>query len=153
SGIAVFTGEEDRQAAYMAMSRGRDNNEAYVIAGWRIADPKPGPEPAPELARQERLDGERAGLGTSRDASPGRGAGDGPDEGTAEQILARGLDRDGQQLSATDTRAAEWSDADRLDVLGVQWQHVTRDAARHRYEAAVRAVLTEEEARQVLADP
>ena len=72
---------------------------------------------------------------------------------TAEQILARCLDRDGQQLSATDTRAAEWSDADRLDVLGVQWQHVTRDAAQHRYEAAVRAALAGEEARQVLADP
>ena len=38
-------------------------------------------------------------------------------------------------------------------MLGVQWQHVTRDAAEHRYQAAVRAALTEEEARQVLADP
>ncbi len=150
SGIAVFAGEEDRQATYVAMTRGRDNNEAYVIAGWRIADPKPGPGPAPELARQERLDRERAGLGNGQTAEPG-----GPHEPemTAEQILARCLDRDGQQLSATDTRAAEWSDADRLDVLGVQWQHVTRDAAQHRYEAALRAALTEEEARQVLADP
>ena len=150
SGIAVFTGEEDRQATYVAMSRGRDNNEAYVIAGWRIADPKPGPEPAPELARQERLDREHAGLDTGQD----RGRGGRHEPGmTAEQILARCLDRDGQQLSATDTRAAEWSDADRLDVLAVQWQHVTRDAAQHRYEAAVRAALAEEEARQVLADP
>ena len=150
SGIAVFTGEEDRQATYVAMSRGRDNNEAYVIAGWRIADPKPGPEPAPELARQERLDREHAGLDTGQDAQAGRRHEPGM---TAEQILAQCLDRDGQQLSATDTRAAEWSDADRLDVLGVQWQHVSRDAAQHRYEAAVRAALTDEEARQVLADP
>src|SRR6266576_560398 len=44
-------------------------------------------------------------------------------------------------------------DADRLDVLGVQWQHGIRDAAQHRYQAAVSAALTEEEARQVLADP
>jgi hypothetical protein len=150
SGIAVFTGEEDRQATYVAMSRGRDNNEAYVIAGWRIADPKPGPEPAPELARQERLDREHAGLNTGQAAQAG--ALHAP-ETTAEQILAQCLDRDGQQLSATDTRAAEWSDADRLDVLGVQWQHVIRDAAQHRYEAALRAALTDEEARQVLADP
>lgn len=63
------------------------------------------------------------------------------------------LGRDGQQLSATEVRAAEWSDADRLDVLGVQWQHVTREAAERRYRAAVRAALTGEEARQVLADP
>ena len=150
SGIAVFTGEEDRQATYVAMSRGRENNEAFVIAGWRIADPKPGPEPAPELARQERLDREHAGLDTGQAA---QGGGRHEPGMTAEQILARCLDRDGQQLSATDTRAAEWSDADRLDVLGVQWQHVTRDAAQHRYEAAVRAALTDEEARQVLADP
>jgi hypothetical protein len=151
SGIAVFTGEEDRQATYMAMSRGRDNNEAYVIAGWRIADPRPGPAPAAELGRQERLDGERAGLGASRD---GQQVGSRESkEVTAEQILAQCLDRDGQQLSATDTRAAEWSDADRLDVLGVQWQHVTRDAAQHRYEAALRAALSEEETGQVLADP
>jgi TrwC relaxase/AAA domain len=149
SGIAVFTGEEDRQATYVAMTRGRNNNEAYVIAGWRIADPKPGPEPAPELARQERLDLEHAGLDTGQAAQAG-----GNEQGvTAEQVLAGCLDRDGQQLSATDTRAAEWSDADRLDVLGVQWQHVTRDATEHRYEAAVRAALADEEARQVLADP
>lgn len=147
SAIAVFSGEEDRQAAYVALSRGRENNEAYVIAGWRIADPRPGPRPAPELARQERLDLERAGLGGAQEERP-------PQEGiTAEQVLAQCLGRDGQQLSATETRGAEWSDADRLDVLGVQWQHVSRDAAERRYQAAVRAVLTEEEARQVLADP
>ena len=144
SAISVFTGEEDRQAVYVPMTRGRENNEAYVIAGWRIADPRPGPRPAPELARQDRLDHERAGLDVSRHAGP---------DVSAEQILAQCLDRDGQQLSATDTRAAEWSDADRLDVLGVQWQHVTRNAAQQRYQAAVSAALTEEEARQVLADP
>jgi TrwC relaxase/AAA domain len=147
SAIAVFSGEEDRQAAYVALSRGRENNEAYVIAGWRIADPRPGPRPAPELARQERLDHEHAGIGDAQQPRLTR-------EGiTTEQVLAQCLGRDGQQLSATDTRAAEWSDADRLDVLGVQWQHVIRDAAEHRYQAAVRAALTEEEARQVLADP
>jgi hypothetical protein len=147
SAIALFSGEEDRQGAYVALSRGRENNEAYVIAGWRIADPMPGPRPAPELARAERLDREHAGLGDAQQARLTR-------EGvTAEQVLAQCLGRDGQQLSATDTRAAEWSDADRLDVLGVQWQHVTRDAAEHRYRAAVRAALTEKEARQVMADP
>ena len=147
SAISVFTGEEDRQAAIVAMTRGRENNEAYVIAGWRIADPRPGPRPAPELARQERLDLERAGLARAEEARPvWEGA-------TAEQVLAQCLGRDGQRLSATDTRAAEWSDADRLDVLAVQWQHVTHDAAQHRYQAAARAALTEEEARQVLADP
>ena len=69
SGIAVFTGEEDRQASYVAMTRGRENNEAYVIAGWRIADPKPADQP--ELARQERLDRERAGLNAGQVAQAG----------------------------------------------------------------------------------
>ncbi len=34
SGIAVFTGAEDRQAVTVAMTRGRDANHAYVITGW-----------------------------------------------------------------------------------------------------------------------
>ena len=73
SAISVFSGEEDRQATYVPLSRGRENNEAYVIAGWRIADPRPGPRPAPELARQERLDRERAGLGDAQAGAPGAG--------------------------------------------------------------------------------
>ena len=76
-----------------------------MIAGWRIADPRPGPRPAPELARQERLDREHAGLDDVQQARLAREA------IKAEQVLAQCLGRDGQQLSATDMRAAEWSDA------------------------------------------
>ena len=150
SGIAVFTGDEDRQAVNVALTRGRDRNEAYVISGWRFADPRAGTRPAPELARQERLDRERAGLAAGQEpqAEEAERA-----QATAEQILAACLDRDGQQMSATDTREAEWSDADRLDVLGVQWQQVTRDAAQRRYEAAVHAALPEAQAQQVMNDP
>lgn len=101
SGIAVFPGEEDRHSTCVAMTRGRENNEAYVIAGWQIADPRPGPVPAPELARQARLDRERAGLNPGPDAQPETRW-----EVTAEQILAQCLDRERQQMSATDTRAA-----------------------------------------------
>ena len=134
SGIAVFTGDEDRQAVNVALTRGRDRNEAYVISGWRIADPAPGTPPAPELARQDRLDRERAGLGARNRKPSGRSA-------RRRRPSSPGpcLDRDGQQMSATETREAEWSDADRLDVLGVQWQHVIREAAQRRYEAAVHA--------------
>jgi hypothetical protein len=154
SGIAVFTGEEDRQSVLVGMTRGRENNEAHVIAGWRIADPKPGPEPAPELTRLERQGRERAGLDLARD---GRQAGmvppGSPRQATAEEILGMCLERDGQQLSATETREAEFSDADRLDVLGVQWQHLTRDTAQRRYEAEARAVLTDVELASVINDP
>jgi hypothetical protein len=145
SGIAVFTGEEDRQAVTVAMTRGRDRNEAWIIAGWRIADPSPGPQPAAELARHDRLAREAAGHHDGRPAAAVAAS--------AEEVLGQCLARDGQQLSATDTREAGWSDADRLDALGVQWQHVVREAAQRRYEAAARDALADAHARQVFSDP
>jgi hypothetical protein len=145
SGIAVFTGEEDRQAASVALTRGRDRNEAWVITGWRAADPAPGPRSAPELARHDRLAGERAGI-TPGPPPPAS------DLAAAEEVLGQCLARDGRQLSATDTRQAQWSDADRLDVLNVQWQHVARPAAQARYETAVRQILTSSQADSVVDD-
>ena len=149
SSISVFTGAEDRQAVTVAMTRGRDANHAYVITGWNLADPKPGPEPAPELIRSARIRAEWVGLdlegatiteGTHKDAA-------------AEEVLGKCLDNDGQELSATGTREAEWSDADRLDVLGYQWSEVQRQASQQRYEQALRGVLGADQARQVMNDP
>jgi len=146
SGIVVLTGEEDRRAVTVALTRGRDRNEAWVIAGWRIADPASGTQPARELARYDQLARERAG----RHHGPRLAT---ADDAAAEEVLGQCLARDGQQLSATDTREAEWSDADRLDVLGVQWEHVVREAAERRYEAAVCDVLAHAGAAEVLSDP
>ncbi len=56
-------------------------------------------------------------------------------------------------MSATDTREAAWSDADRLDVLGVQWQHVIREAQQRRYEVVLREALTGSLVNEVLNDP
>ena len=154
SGISVFTGEEDRQAVNVGMTRGRDNNEAYVIAGWKTADPKPGPEAAPELTRLERQTAERGGLDPERGAGQaGMAPAGSPQNATAEEVLANCLGNDGRELSATDIREAKFSDADRLDVLGAQWQHVSRDAARRRYEAEARAVLTDAQAAGMADDP
>lgn len=75
-----------------------------------------------------------------------------PETAVAEEVLGACLARDGQQLSATDTREAAWSDADRLDVLSVQWQHVIRETQQRRYEAALRGSLTADQANEVLAD-
>jgi ATP-dependent exoDNAse (exonuclease V) alpha subunit len=56
TGLAVFTGSEDRQHAYVALTRGTDDNTAYVFTtSPRQADPAPGPRPAPELGRYDRL--------------------------------------------------------------------------------------------------
>jgi DNA transposition AAA+ family ATPase len=145
SGVSVFTGEEDRQAVNVALTRGRNRNEAWVITGWRVADPAPGPRRADELARYDRLAAERAGLSDVSQRAV-------PELAVAEEVLGTCLVRDGQQLSATDTREAAWSDADRLDLLGVQWQHVIREAQQRRYEAALRGALSSERASEVLAD-
>ena len=56
TGLAVITGTEDRQHAYVALTRGTDTNMAYVFTvSPKLADPAPGPRPAPELARYDRL--------------------------------------------------------------------------------------------------
>jgi hypothetical protein len=146
SGISVFTGEEDRQAVTVALTRGRHRNEAWVVAGWRIADPAPGTQPARELTRYDQLASERAGhiLDPQQAVSNAE---------AAEEVLGQCLARDGHQFSATDTREAEWSDADRLDVLGVQWQYVLREAGQRRYQAAVCNALSDAQAREVMSDP
>jgi hypothetical protein len=48
TGLAVITGTEDRQHAYVALTRGTDANLAYVFTvSPKRADPVPGPRPAP----------------------------------------------------------------------------------------------------------
>ncbi len=56
TGLAVITGTEDRPYAYVALTRGTDANTAYVFThSPKRADLVPGPRPAPELARYDRL--------------------------------------------------------------------------------------------------
>ena len=56
AGLAVITGTEDRQHAYVALSRGTETNMAYVFTlSSKLADPVPGPRPAQELARYDRI--------------------------------------------------------------------------------------------------
>ena len=96
TGLAVITGTEDRQHAYVALTRGTDNNTAYVFTlSPKRADPAPGPRPAPELARYDQLAATPA-AGPDPAAEPA---------GTQERagVLAEVLDRDGQQLSASQT--------------------------------------------------
>ena len=55
TGLAVITGTEDRQHAYVALTRGTHTNTAYVFTvSPKLADPAPGPRPAPELARYDK---------------------------------------------------------------------------------------------------
>jgi hypothetical protein len=93
TGLAVITGAEDRQHAYVALTRGTDVNTAYVftISPTR-ADPASGPRPAPELARYDDIHSERTGL-------PAPATQPAP-VGTALGVLSAVLDRDAQQHSA-----------------------------------------------------
>jgi hypothetical protein len=69
----------------------------------------PGPRPAPELARYDKIDAERAGqsVPVTQPAPPG----------TALGVLSAVLENDGQQLSATQTRNQALADADHLAIL------------------------------------
>ena len=123
TGLAVITGTEDRQHAYVALSRGTDANLAYVFTvSPKLADPAPGPRPAPELARYDR-----------RAAGPG-GQPAAASTGEALAVLAGVLDRDGQQRSATQIRNQALADADHLALLHAIWAAETTPARQQRYQ-------------------
>jgi hypothetical protein len=97
--LAVITGAEDRQHAYVALTRGADTNTAYVFTtSPKSADPAPGPRSAPELARYDQIQAERAGdpAPATPPAPPGAALG----------VLFAILGRDGQQHSATQTSSS-----------------------------------------------
>jgi len=129
----------DRQALYVAVSRGREANYAYCVTGFpRAADTREGSRPAPELARMRRLTAERTGSG------PGPAAG--PDkqkcpERDAVSVLAEVMSRDGAVLSATETLASELSNADHLGALGAIWYDLARRAQATRFEQELHASL------------
>ena len=140
TGLAVITGAEDRQHAYVALTRGTDANLAYVFTtSPKQADPVPGPRPAAELARYDRILAERAGV-PAPETEP-----DPP--GTALGVLAAVLDRDGQQASATQTRQQALSDADHLAVLHAIWTDQTAPARQQRYRDLLAAALPPEHRR------
>ena len=134
TGLAVITGTEDRQHAYVALTRGTDANLAYVFtASPTTADPAPGPKPAPELARYDKILAERSGV-------PAQATEPAP-PGTALGVLAAILDHDGQQQSATQTRHQALADADHLAVLHAIWTAETTAAREQRYRDLLMAAL------------
>ena len=127
TGLAVITGTEDRQHAYVALSRGTDANHAYVFTtSPKRSDPVPGPRPAPELTRYDQIHAERTGgsAAATPPAAPGQALG----------ALAAVLDRDGQQHSATQVRQQALADADHLAVLHAIWTAETTSARQQRYQ-------------------
>ena len=112
AGLALIAGTEDRQHAYVALTRGTDINMAYVFTvSPKLADPAPGPRPAPELARYDRITAGRAGDTADAEAQARDALG----------VLTGVLARDGQQLSASQTWQQALTDADHLAVLHAIW--------------------------------
>ncbi len=141
TGLAVITGTEDRQHAYVALTRGTDANYAYVFTlSPKLADPVPGPRPAPELARYDKIVAERADVPAS-ETEPAQ-------PGTALGVLATVLDHDGQQLSATQTRSQALADADHLALLHAIWTAETTPARQQRYRDLLLAALPPEHRRE-----
>jgi AAA domain/TrwC relaxase len=129
TGLAVITGTEDRQHAYVALTRGTCANTAYVFTlSPKLADPAPGPRPAPELARYDKLTGPDPATGPAgtRDALG---------------VLADVLERDGQQLSATQTWQQALADADHLAILHAMWAAESTPAREQRYQDLLTAAL------------
>ena len=143
TGITLVTGGEDRQWLYSAMTRGTDNNLVFVsTTPTKVADPAPGTRRAPELDRYERNRQERDGyLPAQRHIAGGLG---GPDPREPIAVLADILDRDGTQLSATETRQRNLANADHLSILGTIWTAETKDAQNSRYRDLVMAALPPE---------
>jgi hypothetical protein len=134
TGLAVITGTEDRQHLYVALTRGTTTNIAYVFTvSLRLADPAPGPRPAPELARYDNLHPERAG-GSAAPTPPAS-------PGAALSVLSAVLDNDGQQHSATQARQRALSDADHLAILHAIWTAETVPARQQRYRDLLMAAL------------
>ena len=138
TGIALVTGNEDRQWLYPAMTRGTDANLAFVFTTPpKVADPRPGTRAAPELERYERIRRERGGfLSTQPAAGPGN-----LDPREPIAVLADVLDRDGGELSASETRRRKLANADHLGVLNTIWVAETRGAREDRYRELVMAAL------------
>ncbi len=135
-GIALITGTETREWAYVGLSRGRDGNHAYVTTEpARVADPSPHVRPAPELARQERIERERAGLPETEQQKPSDLARD------PIAVLSDVLENEGAELSALEMQRRNLANADHLAKLHVIWDGETKDAITGRYERLLREHL------------
>jgi len=136
-GLALITGTETREWAYVGMSRGRDGNYAYVTTEpARAADPAQGVRPAPELERHERIERERAGQ-----PEPEQQQSDLARDPIA--VLSDVLENEGAELSALEVQRRNLANADHLAKLHAIWEGETKDAITGRYERLLREHLPE----------
>jgi hypothetical protein len=135
TGLAVLTGSEDRQHAYVALTRGTDSNTAYVFTTpVKLSDPAPGTRPALELARYDRL--------TAQAGSPAPDGRDDPGTASAVSVLAEIIaGRDGARESASQAWQQALANADHLAVLHAMWTEQTTPAHQRRYRTLLQSAL------------
>jgi hypothetical protein len=135
AGLAVFIGSEDRHHAYVALTRGTDQNTAYVFnRPVKLADLSPSARPAPELARYDHLSDHAGG--------PDQVDPDDPGSTSPARVLAEIIaGRDGARQSAAQAWRQALSDADHLAVLHAMWTTETRPVREQRYRALLQAAL------------
>jgi conjugative relaxase-like TrwC/TraI family protein len=139
TGIALVSGNEDRQWLYPAMTRGTDTNVAFVFTTPpNVADPAPGARPAPDLDRYEHTRRERAGY---LPAPNPREQPERADQREPIAVLADVLGRDGAELSASAIRQRNLANADHLGILHAIWTAETTAARHDRYRELVIAAL------------
>jgi hypothetical protein len=132
TGIAVISGSETSEAAYVAMTRGAESNLVYVFSeSPRKADAAPGFKPAEEIARQKILEAEQAG----EDVSPSFGS------EQALAVLADVYSRTGEELAATEYRAHALAQADNLGDLAAMWFALTTRIREDRYADLAREAV------------
>ena len=137
-GIAVVTGNENRQWVYPAMTRGTDANYAWVMTTSPAkSDPEARPQAAPELARAERVDRIRAGLPGEPESE------ETPERREAADVLADVIGRDGTELSATEFCERQLASADHLGLLEPMWQDATAGPRTERYKQLLAGAVPE----------
>jgi hypothetical protein len=93
--------------------RHRRQPDVRLTTPPKVADPQPGTRAAPELDRYERIRREREGFLPAQPAArPGN-----LDPREPIAVLADVLDRDGGELSASETRRRNLANADHLGIL------------------------------------
>ena len=137
TGLAVITGTEDRQHAYVALTRGTCANTAYVFTlPAKLADPAPGPRPAPELARYDKhATGQAAGPDPARRTRR--------NEGRRSACWPTSWSGMASSCRRPRSRQQALADADHLAILHAIWTAETTPAREQRYKQLLLAVHDE----------
>ncbi len=139
---SLIRSSDTRKALYTAATRGREQNIVYAVAE-AAGNQYSAPQADPEVARSRALALERAGLPAPDTA---------PLDGDAVSVLAQVIQRDDEDLAASETLARALSDADHLADIGHRWVSLVKDEQRERHGRALRQALPDHLAEEALDD-